>query len=122
MRIRDMIYRAYEGEDILHLEELWFCTTCYTCTERCPKGVNTVDAVLEFRNEAFKREKYPKIHKTAIKNLYDTGTVFPLSPDTVKYRIMLGLRKEPLDVSASKEELEAFRKLIEKYKIFSLAR
>ncbi len=120
LRIRNMIYQADKGGDILPLEELWFCTTCYTCMERCPKGVNTVDAVLEFRREAVKKGNFPKLHETAIKNLYETGTGFPLSSDIVKYRVLLGLEKEPYDISTSDEELKAFKKLIDKLKLLSL--
>ena len=31
--------------------ELWQCTTCMTCTQRCPKGIKPLDVIIEIRGQ-----------------------------------------------------------------------
>ncbi len=112
LRIRALIQMAYEGRDVTDLKELWDCTTCYNCAERCPKGVNTVDAVILLRNLAVRRGNFPRLHVNAIENLYRTGNGFPLSLEVAKIRSVIGLDK-PHDVSTDAEELSKLQKLID---------
>lgn len=113
LRTRTLVQMAYQGQDVTGLAELWDCTTCYNCAERCPKGVNTVDAIIKLRNLAVKRGNFPKIHINAIENLYNTGNGFPLSPEVAKIRAVIGLNKEPYDVSTDEEELIKVKKLMD---------
>lgn len=109
---RKLIMQALCGIDVLEKEELWYCTTCFLCFERCPKGVNTVDAIIELRNRAVLEGKFPEVHVVAIEGIYDTGSGLPLSPDGIRDRSMLGLDKEPLDVSTDENNFKNFRKLV----------
>ncbi|MBU7045808.1 MAG: 4Fe-4S dicluster domain-containing protein [Theionarchaea archaeon] len=113
LRTRALVQMAYLGYDVLDLSELWDCTTCYNCAERCPKGVNTVDAIIALRNLAVRKGNFPKIHINAIDNLYKTGNGFPLSPEVAKIRSIIGLNKEPYDVSSDCEELAKVQKLMD---------
>lgn len=113
MRTRALVQMAYQGRDVTSMRELWDCTTCYNCAERCPKGVNTVDAIIRLRNLAVRRGTYPKVHLNAIENLYNTGNGFPLSPEVAKIRSIIGLAKEPCDVSTDAEELLKVKKLMD---------
>ena len=113
LRTRTLVQMAYQGQDVTGLTELWDCTTCYNCAERCPKGVNTVDAIIALRNLAVRIGNYPKIHLNAIENLYNTGNGFPLSPEVAKIRSVIGLDKEPFDVSTDSEELSKVKKLMD---------
>lgn len=113
LRTRTLVQMAYQGQDVTGLRELWDCTTCYNCAERCPKGVNTVDAIIALRNLAVRIGNYPKIHLNAIENLYNTGNGFPLSPEVAKIRSVIGLDKEPFDVSTDSEELSKVKKLMD---------
>ena len=109
---RKLIMQAKSGIDVLGNEELWFCTTCFSCYERCPKGVNTVDAIIELRNRAVMEGKFPEVHIGAIEGIYDTGSGLPLSPDGIRDRSMLGLDKEPLDIATNEDDFKNFQKLI----------
>ena len=71
LRTRTLVQMAYQGRDVTDMEELWDCTTCYNCAERCPKGVNTVDAVIALRNLAVRKGNFPRVHLGAIENLYN---------------------------------------------------
>ena len=113
LRTRALVQMAYQGRDVTSMRELWDCTTCYNCAERCPKGVNTVDAIIRLRNLAVRRGTYPKVHLNAIENLYNTGNGFPLSPEVAKIRSIIGLAKEPCDVSTDAEELLKVKKLMD---------
>lgn len=120
LRTRELVQKAYQGEDVTGLPELWDCTTCYNCAERCPKGVDTVDAIIKLRNLAVKKGNFPQVHLSAIENLYNTGNGFPLSEEVAKIRVIMGLDKEPFDVSTSPEELEKVKKLMDKTKFLEL--
>ncbi|MDY6965651.1 MAG: 4Fe-4S dicluster domain-containing protein [Halobacteriota archaeon] len=109
---RKIIMEAKSGIDVLGREELWFCTTCFLCFERCPKGVNTVDAIIELRNRAVMEGKFPEVHVVAIEGIYDTGSGLPLSPDGIRDRSMLGLEKEPEDIARNESDFKDFQKLI----------
>jgi heterodisulfide reductase subunit C len=117
---RELIYQARLGIDVLGKDELWFCTTCYVCYERCPKGVNTVEAIMELRNRAVREKKYPAIHEVAIKNIHDAGSAFPLMDDVRKMRSMIGLEKDSFGVSTDEEYFKKFRELVEDLPILSL--
>ena len=75
-RIRKLMRMAQLGlkEDIISSEDLWQCTTCYTCEERCPRGVPIVDVVIALRNIAVANGKMFPAHKKTGQNLvaYDT--------------------------------------------------
>lgn len=118
--MRNIIHDLYMGKDVIDKEELWFCTTCYTCVERCPKGVNTVDAIISLRNLAARKKRYPKIHEIAISSIYDTGSGLPLSDDAIKIRTVIGLEKLPFDIASDKEVFQKFKKLVEDLPILSL--
>lgn len=113
LRTRALVQMAYQGKDVTGMRELWSCTTCYNCAERCPKGVNTVDAIIGLRNLAVRKGNYPKVHLSAIENLYNTGNGFPLSPEVSKIRSIIGLAREPYDVSTDAEELSRVQKLMD---------
>ncbi|MBR4227319.1 MAG: 4Fe-4S dicluster domain-containing protein, partial [Candidatus Methanomethylophilaceae archaeon] len=50
-RVRKLMRMAQLGlkDQIVNSEELWQCSTCYTCVERCPRQVPIVDIVIALR-------------------------------------------------------------------------
>lgn len=121
LRTRALVQMAYQGKDVTDMKELWDCTTCYTCADRCPKEVNTVDAIILLRNLAVRRGNFPHLHVNAIENLYRTGNGFPLSPEVAQIRSMIGLEK-PCDVSQNPEELSKVQKLMDILKLRDVVR
>ncbi len=122
IRIRELIHLAHEGHDLKDAPELWYCTTCYNCQERCPKGVDTTEAVISLRNRAVRKgdHNFPDAHIIAIKSLRDQGDGFPLSPDVEKIRSVIGLPKRPNDLAHDEKALEDFKKLIDALGILDL--
>jgi heterodisulfide reductase subunit C len=52
-RTRSAIRRALTGDEtVLSDIDIWFCSTCYTCYERCPRGIPVTDMIIKLRNIA----------------------------------------------------------------------
>jgi heterodisulfide reductase subunit D len=43
------------GERVLRSQAIWLCTTCYSCTARCPREIKITDAMLDLRRLAIDR-------------------------------------------------------------------
>ncbi len=39
-------------ESVLEDIDIWFCSTCYTCYERCPRDIPVTDMIIKLRNIA----------------------------------------------------------------------
>ena len=70
---------------------IWKCTTCYTCTERCPAGVKPLDVILALRNLNFSKQSCPESLKTIRKNVLTKGAVGPVTQHIVKLRQEMAL-------------------------------
>jgi heterodisulfide reductase subunit C len=93
-------------EEILSSEELWDCTTCYTCVERCPRAVPIVDVVVALRNMAVAEGHIYEAHKKTAQNLFKLGHTVSVNADITKLRGDLGLDKTPPTVLANKKAME----------------
>jgi Fe-S oxidoreductase len=40
------------GERVLHSRAIWLCTTCYSCTTRCPREIGITDTMVRLRSLA----------------------------------------------------------------------
>lgn len=59
---------GFEDELIGPDSEIWECTNCYTCSERCPQDVRPVDVIIALKNMCVSQNKAPAL----IKNISDT--------------------------------------------------
>ncbi len=41
-------------------DSIWLCVSCQTCTQRCPKTVDTAGVIDALRHEAYRRKSVPK--------------------------------------------------------------
>ena len=41
---------------VLHSRAIWLCTSCYLCTERCPREIKITDALISLRSLAIDRD------------------------------------------------------------------
>ncbi len=64
-------------KEVLDTDMIWLCTTCYTCQERCPQGIDITDILFGLKNMAFKQSKSPPGYVSARQGLYDTGRLYP---------------------------------------------
>ena len=51
---RQLMYLAKEGfrEEVLGSFTLWLCTSCYTCTVKCPRGIKVTDIMYALKRRA----------------------------------------------------------------------
>ena len=123
-RVRKLMRQAQLGlkAEIIGKEELWDCTTCYTCAERCPRAVPIVDIVIALRNIAVAEGNMYENHKKTAMNLSKLGHTVSVSADIEKLRESLGLPKTPptvLDNKDAKADLDkilkaaGFNKIVE---------
>jgi heterodisulfide reductase subunit C len=96
-RTRQLIRRALLGlrESVLSDKDLWLCTTCYTCLERCPRGVDPTDVILAMRTMAVQSGHMLDRHKTVASLVLKSGHAVPIDENNRKTRISLGLPEVP---------------------------
>jgi heterodisulfide reductase subunit C len=42
-------------DQALHSKDIWMCVSCFSCTARCPQGIQIADVMSVLRNEALAR-------------------------------------------------------------------
>jgi heterodisulfide reductase subunit C len=106
-RTRQIVRLAQLGlkDEALASNELWMCTTCYTCQERCPREVKIVDIVIALRNLAVREGHMAEAHKNTAKNLLKLGHSVTLDENVLKMRESLGLPRLPPTTAASSEAM-----------------
>ena len=122
-RIRNFMRRANLGlKDVsLNDPDLWLCTTCYTCSDRCPRDLIPTDVIMAMRNMAAKQGILPKNMLGTVNFIYQTGHGVPNSDANRAARIKLGLEPEPETTCKYPEYLPAIRKILEAYGTKQLA-
>ena len=101
------------GKPVEKNDAIWFCTSCYACTERCPRGIPLTDILLKARRELVKEKGLPGRLDKAFKALMKTGHLVPAKEEHVKLREELDL---PSYTSQFKNEArEEVSKIVEKH-------
>jgi heterodisulfide reductase subunit C len=79
IRTRQIIRRALLGlEEVLDSDDIWLCSTCYTCYERCPRNIPVTDIIIKLRNLASRRGRMKPPHVQVTHILANTGHGVPL--------------------------------------------
>jgi heterodisulfide reductase subunit C len=97
---------------ILSDDSLWLCTTCYTCQERCPRGIPITDTLLELRRLAVREGFMRPEHRRVSEMVLECGHAVPLDEETKKKREELGLDPIPDTVQKYPEALEELKTLL----------
>lgn len=84
--VRDSVKKDVSGEP-----ELWMCTTCYNCQERCPRAIKITDAILTLRCEAVKKGRILPAHRKVCRFLIETGHAVPIDDKHILIREQIGL-------------------------------
>jgi heterodisulfide reductase subunit C len=114
-RTRQLIRKAQLGlkDEIMPTEELWLCTTCYTCVERCPREVQITDILFVLRNMAVKEGYMAEQHKKIGENMLRIGATVPFGEEMKKLRVKMGLPENPPTTVGNKKAMDDFRKVME---------
>lgn len=115
-RTRQLMRRAALGfkEPVLSDKDLWLCTTCYTCLERCPRGVDPTDVVLALRTMAVQSGHMLDRHKLVANMVLKSGHAVPIDDNNRKTRASLGLTEIPPTTHMFNDALTEVQTLIKK--------
>jgi Fe-S oxidoreductase len=75
LNIRSLIYHMLVDSDmdVRSHEELWDCTACFTCVERCPKDVQPAELVIALRGELVESGRIPETVGAALMGIFRQG-------------------------------------------------
>ncbi|XRO76954.1 CoB--CoM heterodisulfide reductase subunit C [Methanocaldococcus sp. 10A] len=90
-------------------EDLWMCTTCYECYERCPREVKITDIIKVIRNIAAREGRMAESHKKTALYVFKTGHAVPINEEIKKARKSIGLTEIPPTTHKYPEALEIVR-------------
>lgn len=116
-RIRMFMRRAVLGleDEALTDPDLWLCTTCYSCTDRCPRDLAPTDVIMAMRNLATQRDVIPRnVLKTA-QLIYTSGHGVPNNDVNRAAREKLGLSRDPPTTHSYPEFIPGIQKILEYY-------
>ena len=105
LKTRLIIRKIVLGDlSVLEDPDIWLCTTCYNCYERCPRDVRPTDAIMELRNYASKLGNINPIHRNVVKYLKATGHAVPINDQIREQRKALGMDELPPTIFKYKDE------------------
>ena len=106
MRTRHIMWRAAHGDaSVLADPDIWLCTTCYNCYDRCPRDLKVTDAIIELRNLATARGIINKKHRKTVEILHKTGHAVPINDKVRAIRTELGLPEVPPTIFTHEDEV-----------------
>jgi heterodisulfide reductase subunit C len=117
-RTRSVIRRALMGdESVLEDIDIWLCSTCYYCYERCPRNIPVTDMIIKLRNIAVEEGHILDAHFGLANNIfYETGHGVPANGEANKkwrdLRESYGLPPLPPTVHTHPEALKECQDLM----------
>jgi len=82
-------------ERVLNSETLWLCAACFTCTDRCPQGVEVASVIRVLRNLAAEKGFVPQVFKDQAACILDSGYAYKIPELRIKKRETQGLPPLP---------------------------
>ncbi|MEM4735895.1 MAG: CoB--CoM heterodisulfide reductase subunit C [Candidatus Thorarchaeota archaeon] len=105
MRTRNIVVRASYGDpSVLQDADVWLCTTCYRCHDRCPRKLEVTDIIIELRNLASERGLMSEQHRKVVTLFHTTGHAVPINDETKTIRRELGLPELPPTIFRNPDE------------------
>ncbi|MHA2025725.1 MAG: CoB--CoM heterodisulfide reductase subunit C [Candidatus Thorarchaeota archaeon] len=115
-RTRETIRKALLGlkDEVLSSSDLWLCTTCYACLERCPRQIKVTDAILIMRNMAVDQGFMLPEHLKASQKLLATGHAVPIDDTNRMIRKELGLKEVPPTTHSDNKALNDVQEIMKR--------
>ena len=82
---------GFEDELIRPDSEIWDCTNCYTCSERCPQDVHPVDVIIALKNLCVQEDKAPPLVRKISDSVLVSGITTKVTTLSERRRHELGL-------------------------------
>jgi heterodisulfide reductase subunit C len=80
---------------VLKSETLWLCAACFTCTDRCPQGIEVASVIRVLRNLAAENGVVPVVFKEQAACILDSGYAYKIPALRIKKRETQGLPPLP---------------------------
>ncbi|RLI28584.1 MAG: CoB--CoM heterodisulfide reductase subunit C [Candidatus Hecatellales archaeon] len=115
LRTRVVIRNIQLGlrENVLESDDLWACTTCYSCQERCPRNVMITDIIRVARNISFEEGHARKAHLYVSRNFLEIGHSIKFTEEHRKLRESVEVQPVPPTVLSYPEAMKEVSKLTE---------
>jgi heterodisulfide reductase subunit C len=78
---------------VLSSHFIWFCSSCYACTERCPQGVRFTEVMNAIKNLAVREGYIPQVFIQQTHILGQFGRLYEIDEFDNKKRVGFGLPK-----------------------------
>jgi len=110
-RTRSVLRRALIGDvSVLSEIDIWFCSTCYTCAERCPRNIPVTDMIIKLRNIAVENAYILDAHAGLSEMFYACGHGVPAHrEDDAKWRDL----RESYGLPALPPTVHSFKKAVD---------
>jgi Fe-S oxidoreductase len=108
LNIRSMIYHMLvEPElDVSAHEELWDCTCCFNCVERCPKDVRPAELIIELRGQLVESGRIPETIGTALMGVFRQGNPTGMAREDRAAWVNGGNPDSRIEIKAAQEGCE----------------
>ena len=106
-RIIDKLVLEEFNGDLFDEQQIWYCSMCYTCSTRCPQGIDIGHVITELKNLAVKMNNVSPGIIAEMKAILETGSTAAISQSILKKREKLGLPEIP------KADIDEIQKLLE---------
>mgnify|MGYP000872893254 CR=1 FL=1 len=111
---RNLIRKAMAGLDtVLIDQELWYCSTCFTCLEQCPRQIPVTEIILKIRNIATRQGYAPDPLKSVIRFVIETGHAVPINKHFSDFREYHKLPRLPPTVHSDPKSLEEVQRIFD---------
>jgi Fe-S oxidoreductase len=107
LNIRSLIYQMLVEPDLevnAH-EELWDCTCCFTCVERCPKDVRPAELIVSLRGQLVEGGRIPETIGAALMGTFRQGNPAGMARED-RAAWVDGARAGPIEVKPAQEGCE----------------
>jgi heterodisulfide reductase subunit C len=94
-------------ERVLTNDDIWLCTTCFTCIDRCPQDVGFANIVRAIRNLSVQERRMPDVYTALASTIRRTGYAYVIPASRLKRRDERELPPLP------KADVDAVAKLFE---------
>ncbi len=106
-RVMEKLLQRDYSEEIFDDQQVWYCTMCYTCSVRCPQGIDVGHVITEMKNLAVKVKNAPPGIVAEMEAILETGATAAISQSIMKRREKLELPELP------RPDLSELQKLFE---------
>ena len=89
---RKVLSRISNNPGSFCTDELWLCTTCFSCNEVCQAGIDLIGILIDVRNYAAQSGHIPENLRELIQLILEEGRSYQVTPKVVELRHTLGLK------------------------------